>query len=86
MNNIEDNLKLVEQCGYKLIDYFIIPESSWWNNYYNHLEKRISILRKAHDNSEEWVSRLNNTQKEIEMYRKYSEYYGDVFYVMQAEN
>ena len=27
MNNIEGNLKLVEQCGYKLIDYFIIPES-----------------------------------------------------------
>ncbi|WMM26205.1 hypothetical protein RBU61_05895 [Tissierella sp. MB52-C2] len=53
MNNIEDNLKIVEQCGYKLIDYFIIPESSWWNNYYDHLERRISILRKVHSNSEE---------------------------------
>lgn len=86
MNNIESNLKLAEQCGYKIIDYFTIPESSWWNNYYRHLEQRISILRKSHGNSEEWVNHLNNTQKEIEMYKKYSDYYGYVFYVMQVEN
>ena len=83
MNDIEGNLKIVEKRGYKIIDYFTIPEASWWDNYYNYLEKRISNLKEIHGDSEEWINRLNSTQKEIEMYRKYSEYYGYVFYIIQ---
>ncbi|GGM41076.1 methyltransferase type 11 [Paraliobacillus quinghaiensis] len=83
IHHIEGNIELVKKCGYKLIDKFIIPESSWWDHYYIHLEKRISILREIHSDEDEWISRLDNTQKEIEMYRKYSKYYGYVFYIMQ---
>ena len=83
MKTVEENLQLVENAGYDLVDHFTLPESSWWNDYYVPLEKRVAMLREQHKNSDEWQGKLDESLREIEMYRKYSEYYGYVFYVMQ---
>ncbi len=83
MKTVEENLQLVEKAGYELVDHFKLPESSWWDHYYVPLEKRVSMLRVQHKNSDEWQNKLDDSLREIEMYRKYSEYYGYVFYVMQ---
>ncbi|MFX1527436.1 MAG: class I SAM-dependent methyltransferase [Promethearchaeota archaeon] len=46
IKTIEENQKLIIENNYEMINFFNVPDSSWWDNYYHPLEKRISFLRK----------------------------------------
>lgn len=83
IKGIVDNIKLIEKFGYSSVGHFIIPEKGWWNDYYNPLIDRISMLRKKYLNNRDANDRMDNTLKEIEIYKKYSDYYGYVFYIMK---
>jgi len=60
-----------------------LPESAWWDAYYHPLEERLELLREKYAATPEKVEVIESIQMEIEIYRKYSGYYGYVFYVMQ---
>ena len=81
---MEDNLKIIREAGYEEVDHFILPESSWWEFYYHPMEKRIGLLRQKYKGDEAANKQLDENQQEIEMYRRYSSWYGYVFYVMQV--
>jgi len=83
INAIKNNIEIIRNCGYKLVDYFVLPESGWWDEYYLPLEKRIAILRKKYKDDVKAQEVLEEEQQEIDLYRKYSKYYGYVFYIMQ---
>ncbi|MBH8551929.1 methyltransferase domain-containing protein [Nostocaceae cyanobacterium CENA357] len=83
MQNIEGNLQIIQNCKYKIIDYFVLPESSWWNDYYNPLEKRLQIMQKHYHDDAEALEVVNMAQFEIDLYRKYFDYYGYIFYIVQ---
>lgn len=85
MNTLSIKKAIVDKLGYKLLDCFMIPESAWWKNYYGPLEERIGQLKKKYSDQPEAIELLDNCLVEIEMFRKYSDYYGYYFFVMQAE-
>jgi SAM-dependent methyltransferase len=85
MLSIEGNLKIIKRLGYRLLDYFVLPDLCWRENYYQPLEKRIATLREKHQNDPEWVAQLDTNSYEIEIFEKYSAWYGYVFYVMQIK-
>ncbi len=84
MQSIESNVEIIIKCGFKIIDYFVLPEKSWWENYYNPIKKRISNLKLKYSENEDATRILELEEKEMEMYKKYSDYYGYVFYIMQS--
>lgn len=84
MKSREENIKDIKDLGYKLIDDFVIPDSAWMDNYYLPVEKRVSMLKEIYKDDEEAQSQLEGNLLEIDMFRKYSEYYGYVFYIMQV--
>ena len=84
MQDVEANLKIVEQAGYRLIGHFTIPESAWWSDYYNPVEKRLANLREKYKTNIEAMGVLESEQREIDLFRKYSDYYGYVFYLMRV--
>jgi hypothetical protein len=83
MQDIAGNLKVIEEVGYELIGHFTLPESGWWNEYYNPLMERIQMLREEYANNEEAQFIFGLTEKEIEMYREFSDCYGYEFYIMR---
>ena len=83
MNTIQDNIILIKANGYKLIGHFTLPESSWWDDYYTPLLNRIDKLKNDYVNNRDALKIIEEEQTEIDMYKKYSDYYGYVFYVMQ---
>lgn len=85
MVDTESNLKIAEECGYELIDHFRLPESGWLLDYYAPLEKRLQLLRDKYFDDPEKIVMINTIAKEIEIYRKYSEYYGYDFYLVQKQ-
>jgi hypothetical protein len=83
MFDVDANLATIQACGYKEIDHFPLPESAWWDSYYNPLSDRLASLRAMHAADPEKLEMLAAIQTEIDLYRKYSAYYGNVFYLLQ---
>ncbi|MBD1921761.1 class I SAM-dependent methyltransferase [Microcoleus sp. FACHB-831] len=83
MKNIEENITIFQESGYTYINSFTLPESSWWDDYYIPLERRLADLRKKYQGDEDANTILDEQQIEIELYRHYSHCYGYVFYIMQ---
>jgi len=78
-----EKIASVSGCGYDLLGHFPLPEDAWWTGYYGPLAARIRMLGKKYAANDKAMEVLDNEQKEIEMYKKYSRWYGSVFFVMQ---
>jgi len=85
METVEENLARLSRAGYRALGHFALPESAWWQDYYNPMAVRIENMRHKYRGNEEAQNILDMEYAEIELYRKYSAYYGYVFYVMQAD-
>ena len=83
ITTIEENSRIIQYSNYMEIGNFVLPESAWWDNYYNPVLKRVSMLRSKYAGHSEILQELDAQQTEIAMYRKYHDYYGYVFYIMK---
>lgn len=83
MVDVDANLATIRACGYKMIGHFPLPESAWWDEYYDPLGASLPALRALHAADPEKLEMLAAIQMEIDLYRKYSAYYGNVFYLMR---
>jgi len=83
MGTIDENIHRLERQGYILIEHFHLPDSSWLENYYNPLAERITLLREKYAGNAEAQNQLDEEYAEIDLFRKYSEYYGYEFYIAQ---
>lgn len=85
MNNISENIDKVRSAGYQLIDYFTLSPSAWLDNFYLPLESRLNKMRKKYHNNEQAKELIHAVETEIELYRKYPDYYGYAFYIMRKQ-
>lgn len=76
-----NKIKHLEKNGYTLTGYFYLPESSWEEHFYQPLEQVFDPFLKRNSNSKMAKSVVQMHQEEIELYRKYKEYYSYGFYV-----
>ena len=83
ITTIPHNLEIIPRCGYRALGHFPLPEDAWWVDYYSPLEKRLLDLRKKYSDDPKALEVLGAEQAEIEMLRKYNEWYGAVFFVMR---
>lgn len=83
MTDVEAALSVIRASGYELLGHFTVPESAWWTPFYHPVEERLCLLRKRHAGNAENLAMIESVQKEIDIYRRYSAYYGSVFFVMR---
>ncbi len=82
IKHVEENVAILQEAGYTSLGHFPLPESAWWDNYYTPIEHRIAALRQRYQNDAEALAVLDEEQREIDLYRKYADIYGYVFYIM----
>jgi SAM-dependent methyltransferase len=80
---VSENLEMIPASGYEPIGHFTLPEDAWWLEYYGPLEKRLQKLRRKYVDHPEALAVIDNEQQEIDMFRKYNQWYGSAFFVMQ---
>ena len=83
ITTIPVNLEIIPRCGYKVLGHFPLPEDAGWEEYYHPLEERLEQLREKYRDDSEALRILDTEQEEIDLFKKYSEWYGSVFYIMQ---
>ncbi|MBN1766427.1 MAG: class I SAM-dependent methyltransferase [Sedimentisphaerales bacterium] len=84
IKTIEENIDVIKQCDYSLVHHFILDESGWWN-YYQPIRNKIARLQAKYKDDPEALNILKEEKIEIEMYQKYSQWYGYVFFIMQKK-
>ncbi len=84
VGTLEENLRRVDAAGYQEVGHFTVPESAWWDSYYGPMERRVGQLRTKYEGDSEAQRILDTQLTETVMYRKYSDWYGYVFYVMRV--
>ena len=83
IRTVPEYLEQIPACGYDIVGYFPLPEDAWWIEYYGPLENRIQELRLKYINDSKALEVLNKEQQEIDLSRKYHQWYGSAFFVMQ---
>jgi ubiquinone/menaquinone biosynthesis C-methylase UbiE len=83
IKTINENILIIENCGYHLVGNFILPESAWWDDYYHPLEEKIASMMTTFRQEKNVLNLLKPLLHEIDIFRQYSEYYGYVFYVLK---
>jgi ubiquinone/menaquinone biosynthesis C-methylase UbiE len=85
IKTIEENVEIARKSGYLLVNSFVLPIKSWWDNYYGPIEAKLPVLKARYGSDEEALQVIAMQEMEIDMFRKYSDYYGYVFYIMQIK-
>ena len=76
-------LPVIAAAGYETVGYFTLSEAAWWDDYYTPMAVLLEHLRQRHQEDTAALSVIAEHDREIEMYRKYSAYYGYVFFVLR---
>jgi SAM-dependent methyltransferase len=85
MTDVATHLATIEDTGYDLAGTFTLPGSSWWEPYYEPLAARLDGYEAPGDD-EDTLAFLEMVRREIETYRRFSRWYGYVFFLLRARD
>ena len=83
LGDLTEKRKQISQCGYELINHFILSEDIWWNKYYAPLEKKFGEVRVKHTSDQKTIAVLNDDQREIDTLKRDPKRYRSVFFIMR---
>jgi serine/threonine-protein kinase HipA len=82
IGTLGENHRRAAAAGLEVLDHLVLPESAWWDDYYTPLLRRIAVLRPTATGV--LVRVLDETEREIGLYRRHGDSYGYVFYLLRA--
>lgn len=84
IRDVDSRLATAAACGYDTVGHFALPPSSWWNDYYRPLESNLAAFRDHHEGESDALELAAGVQREIDVWRRYSDCYGYEFFVLRA--
>ena len=85
IKSVKGNIEVIQKEGFNLISNFTLPESAWFNSYYIPIERELPRLNEKYTGNEIALGVYKAFQNEIDFYKKYSEFYGYEFFIMQKD-
>ena len=83
MTTVEKRRALAVDCGYAIIDDFMVSEAGWSEHYYDPLAANVDRLLADAVDDPALREICAGMRREIDIYRNYSETYGYLFLVLQ---
>jgi len=84
IDTVEKKLMQLENSGYKIINHFTLPNECW-ESYFEPMKNKFKTFLKKWENKKQALDFVNETKIEMELFEKYSQYYGYEFYIAQNE-
>jgi SAM-dependent methyltransferase len=76
-------LRSIDDCGYDIVGHFTLPSSSWREDYYQPLQDKVTAFRDRHGGERDAEALADSVQREIDIWRAYSDYYSYEFFVLR---
>jgi len=83
IKDVKSNIELIQKEGFHLLSNFTLPESAWLDSYYLPMEEELSRFNKKYRGNKVALGVFDDIKNEINFYKKYSEFYGYEFFIMQ---
>ena len=74
-----EKITILERAGYDLLGYFVLPPSSWIENYYEPTRQRIPAFLERHADLPQAAELVGMERQEAELYKRYKDWYSDGF-------
>ena len=81
IDTIGNNISILQKAGYKLIAAFTLPETCWTDTYFIPQKAIQKPFLKANGGNKAAKLFIKYMEYEAELYSKYKQYYGYVFYI-----
>ena len=78
---IGQNISTLEKAGYNFVAAFKLPEKCWIDNYFIPRETELKRLFEKYAGNKTAEEYIESERHEVELYSKYKQYYGYVFYI-----
>jgi ubiquinone/menaquinone biosynthesis C-methylase UbiE len=80
IDTAENKIKILKNSGFEMVDYFVLPENCWLDEYYTPLESSFGdFLERNTGKAAHQI--IDENKKEIELYKKYKDYYSYGVYI-----
>jgi serine/threonine-protein kinase HipA len=83
MTDLAGHIGIAHAAGLKVFDYFALPRSAWWDEYYAPLSQRTAALRDEAAKDPALAEVVANVQTEISMIERFGDRFAYVFYLMR---
>ncbi|MDP6156871.1 MAG: class I SAM-dependent methyltransferase [Candidatus Thermoplasmatota archaeon] len=83
ITDVESNIEMIRRAKFRLISHFPLPVSSWLDNFYDPMEALIHELMGKYEGNKVAMEIFGNSLSEVSTYKKYSDYFGYEFFIMQ---
>lgn len=77
---LSNRILQMEASGITPTAHFIMPEECWWN-YYSPIDANIDAIIEKHQHNTELLMFKKELDYEIDLFEKYGDYYGYVFFI-----
>jgi SAM-dependent methyltransferase len=83
MRDLSANRAAGSRLGYDCVGDFCLPSLAWARNYYEPLSRNLAAFRSRHQGDAAAEAIASQCEREIDMYARYSDWYGYGFFVMR---
>lgn len=81
MRSREATEQAFSAAGFEPLDSFLFGEREWWHNYYEPLSRRVEAVADARGDDPVALSVVEAERREIEIYRRYGEWFSYLFLI-----
>ncbi len=86
ISTIQDKIDLIQNERFLLISNFTLPKSSWLDSFYLPMQEQLIRLDRKYQGNEIASGIFEEMKNEINLYKKFSDFYGYEFFIMQRIN
>ncbi len=86
IKTVQDKIDLIQNERFLLISNFTLPKSSWLDSFYLPMQEQLIRLNRKYQGNEIASSIFEEMKNEINLYKKFSDFYGYEFFIMQRVN
>ncbi|MDR0409779.1 MAG: class I SAM-dependent methyltransferase [Spirochaetaceae bacterium] len=81
LDTIGNDVLIMQKSGYVPVAAFTLPEKCWTDNYFAPREAAEKAILEKYAGNETVAAYIKNGKYEVDLYSKYKQYYGYVFYI-----
>lgn len=83
IDTASNKIRILEQNGYTPVGFFMLTQNTWMESYYRPMEGRLDAFLEKYNHSELAEKVVDEYKYEIDLFKRFKDYYSYGFYVVK---